>query len=493
MIEPMLQYDAHQFFRRGRHVPEALSKGDHCKTIVLQSLDHHRGVPAVIGNFADVVALAQFTDEFLNETIVNDIALGRLNKSLPFPLVVHHMIPPNAQCKCVLGQPEKRQHHVGIVLIPRRENQHQRRQVGCGRQIQPGIAGTPFQLIWVDNAAAFVPFVHGHPADALLDPLVQSQLTEHILIRRRFQCLMISVPHFIDGDRISQGRIALVPVLFVLPVRIVGKPVDYGVKARIVPAPFQNIQRFLMHFPADGIAVGTSCGKEKPQGLPAGVAAALSHYIIQGSRGLRVELIKDTGRNVQTVLGRYFRGKHLINAARGLIHHTFGRGDDLDQLTQRGVLSDHIDRHVKHNGCLLTIAGAGVNLRLPFVIVNEHIERQRRAQFRLSVFLANLDIHLIVLPHGRLFVPHRAEYVADNLFLPGQQLEGFPVKFALRMSETLNKADDAPRFLLVKHRPATRPSAAAPWDRRRSPPRRRWQQYGRGRPESDRIPWRRTA
>ena len=226
---------------------------------------------------------------------MNDIAFGRLNETLSFPLVVHHVIPPNAQSKRILGQPEKGQHHVGFVLIPWWKNQHQRRQVGGGRKVESCVTGAPFQLIWVDNAAAFVPFVHGHPANALLDPLVQSQLTEHILVRRRFQRLVIGVPHFIDGDRIAQGRIALVPVLLVLPVCIVGKPIDYGVKARIVLAPFQYIQCFLVYFPADGIAVCTSRGQEKPQGLPAGVAAALSHYVVQGSRGLGVELIKDAG------------------------------------------------------------------------------------------------------------------------------------------------------------------------------------------------------
>ena len=304
MIEPVFQYDAHQLFRRRRHVAKTLSERNHRKTVILQSLNHHRGVPAVIGDFANIVALTQITDEFFNETIVNDIALGRLDKSLSLPLVVHHMIPPNAQSKRILRQPEKGQHHIGLVFIPRRENQYQRRQVGGGRQIQPGIAGASFQLIRVNVPAALIPFVHGHPANALLDPLVQSQLTEHILVRRRFQRLVIGVPHFIDGDRIAQGRIALVPVLFVLPVRVVGKPINHRVKARILFAPFQNIQRLLMYFPTDGIAIRASRGQEKPERLFSGVAAALSHHVIQGSRGLRVELIKDTGRNVQTVLGR---------------------------------------------------------------------------------------------------------------------------------------------------------------------------------------------
>ena len=115
---------------------------------------------------------------------------------------------------------------------------------------------------------------------------------------------MIGVPHFIDGDRIAQRWIAFVPVLFVPPVRVIGKPIDHGVKARIVLAPFQNIQRFLMHFPTDGIAVCTSRGQEKPERLFSGITGALRHHVIQGSCGLRVELIENTGADIQTVLGR---------------------------------------------------------------------------------------------------------------------------------------------------------------------------------------------
>ena len=45
-----------------------------------------------------------------------------------------------------------------------------------------------------------------------------------------------------------------------------------------------------------------------------------------------------------------------------------------------GLLSDHIDRHVKHDGRLLTVAGAGIDLCFPLIIVDEHVQRQRRAQ-----------------------------------------------------------------------------------------------------------------
>ena len=184
-------------------------------------------------------------------------------------------------------------------------------------------------------------------------------------------------------------------------------------------ASFQNIHRFLMHLPADGIAVCTGGGEEEPQRLPARVAAALGHYVVKGASGLRVKLVEDAGGNVQAVLGRHFTGQHLIDASRWLIHHALGGRDDLDQPAQRRVLPNHIHRHIKHNGRLLTVAGAGINLRLPLIVVDEHVQRQRRAQLALSIFLSNLDIHLIVLPDIGIFFPHRAEHIPDDLLLPG--------------------------------------------------------------------------
>ena len=47
--------------------------------------------------------------------------------------------------------------------------------------------------------------------------------------------------------------------------------------------------------PADGIAVGTSRGQEKPQGLFAGVAAALGHHVVQCARRLGMELVENAG------------------------------------------------------------------------------------------------------------------------------------------------------------------------------------------------------
>ena len=71
-----------------------------------------------------------FTDEFFNETIMNNITLGRLDEALSLPLVVHHMIPPDAQSKRIFGQPEIRQNIIKIVLISRRKNKYKRRNIG---------------------------------------------------------------------------------------------------------------------------------------------------------------------------------------------------------------------------------------------------------------------------------------------------------------------------------------------------------------------------
>ena len=145
-------------------------------------------------------------------------------------------------------------------------------------------------------------------------------------------------------------------------------------------APFQNIQRLLMHLPANGIAVSAGSREEEPQRLLPCVAAALGHYVVEGAGGLRVKLVEDAGGNVQAVLGRHFRGQHLIDASRWLIHHALGGRDDLDQPAQRRVLPNHIHRHIEHNGRLLTVAGAGIDLCFPLIVVDEHVQRQRCAQ-----------------------------------------------------------------------------------------------------------------
>ena len=132
VVQLPLQHDAHQFLGRRAHVTEALSERHHVETVVFQGLHHHGGVPSVIGDFPDVEPFAQLRDELLNEAIMHHVALGRMDKALALPFVVHHMIAPDAQLHGVLREPEVRQHNVLLFIIPRWENQHHGCQVGSG-------------------------------------------------------------------------------------------------------------------------------------------------------------------------------------------------------------------------------------------------------------------------------------------------------------------------------------------------------------------------
>ena len=107
VVELAFKHDAHQFLRRRTHVLVALTEGYHGEAIILQILHHHAGVPAVVGNLADVIALIQLADELLNETVVHHIALGGHDVPLALPYIVHHVVAAYAQRKRVFRQPEE--------------------------------------------------------------------------------------------------------------------------------------------------------------------------------------------------------------------------------------------------------------------------------------------------------------------------------------------------------------------------------------------------
>ena len=99
MAQLVLQNKAHQLFSWRGHILKALTEGHHGKTVVLKRLHHHGGVPPVMGDFPDVIPLAQLTDELLDKAVVNDVALRGVDKPTFRPLVIRHMIAPDAQGK----------------------------------------------------------------------------------------------------------------------------------------------------------------------------------------------------------------------------------------------------------------------------------------------------------------------------------------------------------------------------------------------------------
>ena len=164
------------------------------------------------------------------------------------------------------------------------------------------------------------------------------------------------------------------------------------------------------------------------------------------------------------MLGGNLGGKHLIDAARGLIHHALGGGNDLDALHECRRLLHHIDRNVKYDSSLLSIRCAAVYFSLPLVVIDEHIEGKRGAQLGLSVFLGDFDVCGVVLPHGGVIIANSTEYIADNLLLPGKQFKWLAVEFALCVLERLDKARHTLGFSFVKRHLTSLPSAGIPSD-----------------------------
>ena len=248
-----------------------------------------------------------------------------------------------------------RNNNVLLLLIPWWEHKHHGGQVGGGGKVESRIAGTAFQFIFVDHTAAFIPFVHGHPAHGLFHPLVQAQLPEHILIGWRLLGLAECVPYLVDGDRLIEGGIGLVPVLFICPVCIIRQAEDHRVEPGIVFPAFKDIERFLVNFPADAVPIRSGGCQEKPQRLLPGIATALGHHIIQGAVWLRVKFVEDAGADIQTVLCSHFRREHLVDASGRLINHPLRGWDDLDPLAKRRGLLHHIHGNLKNDSRLLTV------------------------------------------------------------------------------------------------------------------------------------------
>ena len=83
-------------------------KGHHGEAHVLQVLHHLDGSPAVEGDLADVVPLAEPLDELLDVAVVDDVALRGLEASFLLPDVVGHVVAPDALLQRVLRHPEVR-------------------------------------------------------------------------------------------------------------------------------------------------------------------------------------------------------------------------------------------------------------------------------------------------------------------------------------------------------------------------------------------------
>ena len=104
---------------------------------------------------------------------MDHVAFGGHQVPLSLPDLIGNMIAPDAQIHRILRNPKVREDHIPVVLVGRWEHEHERRDVGGRREVETAIADPTLQIILIYREGAGVPFLHRHPANSLLDPLVQ--------------------------------------------------------------------------------------------------------------------------------------------------------------------------------------------------------------------------------------------------------------------------------------------------------------------------------
>ena len=163
------------------------------------------------------------------------------------------MVAPDPEVEIVLWNPEVREDAVFIVLVQRREHQHEGRDVGGGGQIQPTVADPALQAVLIGGKGALVPFLHGHPAHRLFDPLVEAELSKAVLLGGILLGGVTRRPHLVDAHRNAQGGGGLLPYLGVRPIVSLIRTVDHGVEGGIDLPVFQDILGLLVCLIADWV------------------------------------------------------------------------------------------------------------------------------------------------------------------------------------------------------------------------------------------------
>nr|DAO53593.1 MAG TPA: hypothetical protein [Caudoviricetes sp.] len=443
----LLQHQLHKLLGRWGHILEALPERNDRETHTLKVLHHLHGSPAVKSNLPDVEAFAKLLNKLLNVAVMNHVALGGLEVPLSLPHIIRHMVTPHSEFQVVLRYPEVRQDDVFVVLVLRWEHQNERRNIRCGGQVQTAVTDTAFQIILADGKLAFVPFIHGHPSDCLLDPLVQTKLSEGVLfagvLLRRFTGIL----DLVNAYRDAEGGIGLFPDLRVRPIIRFLCTIYNGVKG-VVDLPAGNdVLRFLVYLVADGLRIVARCGDKEIQRLHSGVAGAFGHDIKQLAIGLRMQFVKHHTMSIETVLVAHIGRKHLVYTSRRLINEPLLGIQYLDPLGKCRTHPYHVGRHIEHDGCLLTVSSAAVNLGTFLTVTAGQQKSNGGSQFRLALFLGDFDICGIKLAIAVGL--QCSENVSDDLFLPVDQLEGLSRPGAFGVAQAFYEHDSIIRCIRI--------------------------------------------
>ena len=148
-----------------------------------------------------------------------------------------------------------------------------------------------------------------------------------------------------------------------------------------------------------------------------------------------MQLIKNDSVCIEAVLVRHIRRKHLIGTVCRNVGDLLLRFQYLAPLFQCRTEPYHIDRYIKYDFCLVTVGSTAVDFRSLLSVTTEEKQGNRSRQFRLSIFLWNLDVGGVELTVAVLL--YRTEYITNDLLLPIHQFKRLTRPCSFCMAEAL--------------------------------------------------------
>ena len=283
----------------------------------------------------------------------------------------------------------------------------------------------------------------------MFDPLVQPELAEAVFLGGILLGGLTGRFDLVDAHRDAEGGVGLFPHLGVCPVIPLIGSVDDRVEGGVDFPAFQDVLGLLVCLVADRAGIRPRRGDQEVEGLHPGVPGTLCHDVKELSVRLGVQLVKNHAMDVEAMLGVGLRREHLVEAVGWMVDNALLRSKDLDPLGERRTHLHHIRRHLKNDGRLLAVGGAAIHLGALLTVPAGEQKGHRSGQLRLAHFLRDLNVGGIKLAVTVLF--DHAEQVADDAFLPINQLEGLSCPGAFGVAETLDEADGIVRqgFVVV--------------------------------------------
>ena len=135
----------------------------------------------------------------------------------------------------------------------------------------------------------------------MLYPLVQTKLSESVLLAGILLCGIAGGFDLVDSDCNVKARICFLPHFRVSPVIGFISAVNHWIKSRVDFPTLDYVFGFLVRFVANAVSVRSGCGYKEVQRLHSSVTGAFRHYIKQLSVRLCVQLVKHNSVDIETV------------------------------------------------------------------------------------------------------------------------------------------------------------------------------------------------